>query len=236
MENFFIFFIYFVRIYRKAFFGCGILQPMNHRYIVPASTRPTKRGRPRKTLAERENKPLTKRQELFVKEWVSKDGQITKRDAAIAAGYSVSAAHQRAYELTDPQRSPHVCKAIRDFKAELNKKYAVDYGRHVKDLQRIRDEALDNGAYSAAVAAEKARGQAEGSIYINKSEIRHGSIDQMDRAQVMKALEELKASYEPVATVERVDTEEEIETEDGVELLETDQTSDAEASPSLASG
>ena len=127
-------------------------------------------------------------------------------------------------------------KAIREYKAELDKKYAVDYGRHIKDLQRIRDEALDNGAYSAAVAAEKARGQAEGSIYINKSEIRHGSIDQMDRAQVMKALDELKASYEPIATVERVDIEDETsETQERVKLLETTQTSNTEESPAMAS-
>ena len=45
----------------------------------------------------------------------------------------------------------------------------MSYGRHVRDLQRIRDDALDNGAYSAAVQAEYRRGQAQGDIYINKS-------------------------------------------------------------------
>ncbi len=179
---------------------------MQNRYLIPSSDR-AKRGRPKKTMAERRANKLTKRQELFVHEWVSKDGQITKRDAAIAAGYPAKSAHSRANELTNPQKSPHVCRAIEEFKAELHKKYAVDYKRHIKDLQRIRDEALDNGAYSAAVQAEKARGQAEGSIYINKSEIRHGSIDQMDREQVEKALAELKASYEPVATLEREGTD-----------------------------
>lgn len=103
-------------------------------------------------------------------------------------------------------------------------------------MQRIRDEALDNGAYSAAVAAEKARGQAEGSIYINKSEIRHGSIDQMDRAEVMKALNEIKASYEPVATLERVDSENETsETQERIELLEATPESDKKASAAMAS-
>ena len=95
--------------------------------------------------------------------------------------------------------------------------------------------SCDRIAGTAAVAAEKARGQAEGSIYITKSEVRHGSIDQMDRAQVLKALEELKASYAPVATLERVDTKNEVETEDGVKLLEATQTSDAEASAKVAS-
>lgn len=219
-------------IYIKRF----ILGTMNNRYLIPASDRNTKRGRPHRTLEERENQKLTKRQEFFVKEFVSKDGQATKRDCAIAAGYPPKSAHSRANDLTNPKRSPHVVKAIRVYKAELDKKYAVDYGRHVKDLQRIRDEALDNGAYSAAVAAEKARGQAEGSIYINKSEIRHGSIDQMDRSEVMKALKEIKASYEPVATLERVDSENETsEKKDRVEVLETTEEGDTKASPAMAS-
>ena len=60
-----------------------------------------------------EHKKLTRKQELFVKELVSKDGQITKRDAAINAGYPAGSAHTRATELTNPVRSPHVVKAIR---------------------------------------------------------------------------------------------------------------------------
>ena len=188
--------------------------------MVPASDRREKRGRPPATFEQREGRALTKRQQAFVREWCSQDGQITKRDAAIAAGFAASSAHQRAYEMTNPDVCPHVCKAIRLFQADLDKKYAVNYGRHVKDLQRIRDEALENGAYSAAVQAEKSRGQTAG-LYVTKTEIRHGSIDQMDREQVMKALEELKAQYEPVATVERIDSEEEtVEEEAGVELLE----------------
>ena len=58
--------------------------------------------------------------------------------------------------------------------------------------QKIRDDALANGAYSAAVQAEKARGLAQGNIYVNKSEIRHGSIDSMSKEQVKEALNELK--------------------------------------------
>ena len=188
--------------------------------MVPASDRREKRGRPPATFEQREGRALTKRQQAFVREWCSQDGQITKRDAAIAAGFAASSAHQRAYEMTNPDVCPHVCKAIRLFQADLDKKYAVNYGRHVKDLQRIRDEALENGAYSAAVQAEKSRGQTAG-LYVTKTEIRHGSIDQMDREQVMKALEELKAQYEPVSTVERIDSEKEtVEEEAGVELLE----------------
>lgn len=144
------------------------------------------------------NKRLTRKQELFVKELVSKDGQITMREAAINAGYPERSASQRASELTNPRLQPHVCKAIREYRQELDQKYGVEYQRHLRDLQRIRDQALEAGAYSAAVQAEYRRGQAQGDIYVNKTEIRHGSIDQMSKEEVLKALNELKQVYQPL--------------------------------------
>ena len=141
--------------------------------------------------------PLTRKQEMFVKELVSKDGQITLRQAAINAGYSTSSAHQRAYELTNPNICPHVVNQIKAYREELDQKYGIDYKRHIRDLQVIRDRALENGAYSAAVQAEYRRGQAHGDIYINKSEVRHGSIDTMSKEDVLKALDEIKEGYAP---------------------------------------
>ena len=49
----------------------------------------------------------------------------------------------------------------------------------------IRDRS-----YSAAVNAERLRGQAAG-LYIDRKEIRTGSIDSMSRDDVLKALKEL---------------------------------------------
>ena len=161
------------------------------------------RGRPKATV----NSTLTRRQELFVKELVSKDGQITMREAAINAGYPVSSAHTRAYELTNPNMSPHVVAKIRAYRQELDEKYGVTYQRHLRDLQTIRDLALQNGAYSAAVQAEYRRGQAQGDIYISKSEVRHGSIDSMSKEEVEKALKEIKEQYAPI-TIDVTPTEE----------------------------
>jgi hypothetical protein len=160
---------------------------------VPAVIK-RKAGRPRATKAQL----LTRRQELFVKELVSKDGQITMREAAVNAGYPVSSAHTRAYELTNPHISPHVVAAIQAYRAELDEKFGVNYQRHLRDLQTIRDMALTNGAYSAAVQAEYRRGQAQGDIYVSKSEIRHGSIDSMTKEEVMSALKEIKNTYAPI--------------------------------------
>ena len=146
------------------------------------------RGRPKADSMSR----LTRRQELFVKELVSNDGMITHREAAINAGFPASSAHTRAYEMMNPEICPHVCKAIQSYRDELDEKFGVSYKRHLRDLQRIRDLAIESGAYSAAVQAEYRRGQANGNIYINKSEIRHGTIDSMSKDEVLKALKELK--------------------------------------------
>lgn len=143
-----------------------------------------------KTLTE--DSPLTRRQELFVREIVAKDGQITKYEAAVNAGYAPSSAHVRANELLNPRKCPHVVAAIKRYRDDLDARYGITYQRHLRDLQVIRDAALANGNYSAAVAAEYRRGQAHGDIYVSKSEIRHGTIDNMSKDDVLKELEALK--------------------------------------------
>ena len=87
-------------------------------------------GKPRETRGRppaSTEQPLTRKQELFVKELVSKDGQITLREAAINAGYSATSAHSRAYELTNQHISPHVVAAINSYRRELDEKYGVTY-------------------------------------------------------------------------------------------------------------
>ena len=140
----------------------------------------------------RAERRLTSKQERFIREMVSQDGHITLTEAAINAGYSPKSAASEASKLLNPNINPHVVRKYQEYKAEIEAKYAVNYKRHVRDLQVIRDRAMESGAWSAAVQAEYRRGQAHGDIYISKSEVRHGSIDQMSKEEVMKALEELR--------------------------------------------
>lgn len=144
------------------------------------------------------DKKLTRKQEKFVMELVSNDGMITNREAAVRAGYPATSAHTRAYELMNQNKCPHVVAEINRYREELDEKFGVDYKRHVRDLQKIRDAALDAGAYSAAVQAEYRRGQAQGDIYVSKSEIRHGTIDQMSVKEVELELERIRESFEPI--------------------------------------
>ena len=162
------------------------------------------------------NRKLTRRQEKFVKELVSNDGLITMREAAIRAGYPAASAHARAHELTNSNICTHVVNEISRYRDELDEMYGVGYKKHVRDLQKIRDLALENGAYSAAVQAEYRRGMAQGDIYVSKSEIRTGSIDQMSREDVEKELDRIRQSFEPIIDI----TPEEIDEPDSEESTE----------------
>lgn len=131
----------------------------------------------------------------FVQELVAGDGQITMKEAAIRAGYNVKSASAMAWKLTNPEISPHVVSAIQSYRAELNSKYGTNFDRHMRDLQLIRDKALEAGAYAAAVQAEYRRGQALGTIYVDRKEIRHGTIDSMSKEEVERKLNELRRIY-----------------------------------------
>lgn len=140
-------------------------------------------------------KALNEREWRFVHELVSGEGQVTMKEAAIRAGYSESSAGAVATSLTSPDKHPHVVAAIQEFRRELAEKYGTTFERHMRDMQMIRDRALEAGNYGAAVAAEYRRGQALGTIYIERKEIRHGTIDSMSKEEVMRKLLEIKQLY-----------------------------------------
>lgn len=165
-------------------------------------------GRPavvesRVTAPVRPHKPkvLNPQEWKFVEEFCAGDGHITLKESAIRAGFSEVWAKNRARELTDPEKNPHIVAAIQERRRELGDKYGTTFERHMRDLQVIRDQALQAGAYGAAVQAEYRRGQALGTIYIDRKEIRHGTIDSMSKEEVMRKLEEIKKLYGPGSMV-----------------------------------
>ena len=85
-----------------------------------------------------ENRPLTKKQEKFVRELVENTGRITLREAAERAGYSARGASVRASELTNPAMYPHVVKRILEVRSEMKIKYGIDEDQHLADLWRLR--------------------------------------------------------------------------------------------------
>ena len=147
-----------------------------------------------KPLAQ-QKKVVSPREWKFVQELCANDGAITLREAAIRAGYSPTNASGIARRLTDPRRAPQVVAAIQEFRRELAERYGTNFERHMRDLQKIRDAAMDAGNFGAAVTAEYRRGQALGTIYIERKEIRIGVIDSMSKEDVLRRLTEIQQIY-----------------------------------------
>ena len=170
-----------------------------------------------------QKKSLTSREWTFVQELVAGEGHVTPREAALRAGYAENMAVRVANTLTHPVKNPHVVAAIKEFRREVAEKYGTTYERHMRDLMVIRDKALEAGNYGAAVTAEYRRGQALGSIYVDRKEIRHGTIDSMSKDEVMRKLEEIKKIYGGAqGTIEDIDVRT-IENDTGSEALPEDQ-------------
>jgi phage terminase small subunit len=192
--------------------GRGIPQTTLDKISKPV---PEKSGTGTKT--KKRDQLLTTQEWKFVNEFVSGDGHVTAREAVLRAGYPEKRAKYYAETLTDPNINPHIVAEIQKLRTELSEKYGTTYERHMRDLQLIRDQALSAGAYGAAVQAEYRRGQALGTIYIDRKEIRHGTIDSMSKEEVMRKLEEIKKLYgngSPIIDVTPQQVEQSIEEDD----------------------
>ena len=107
----------------------------------------------------------------------------------------------RASELLNPRKYPLVVKHIQELEAEVNKKYEVTFGRHVKELAKIRDKAIDKGNLTAAVAAEVQRGRAAG-LYVERKEIRTGTLDSLSEIEIKDRIKKLLGDFKPLLEVE----------------------------------
>ena len=133
---------------------------------------------------------LTDRQRIFVKIYTDNEGRLTPTECARQAGYKEERAAVTASELLNGKQHPKVVEAVLAKRAELEKTHEVKLSKHVQELARLRDRSLSEKSYSAAVNAERLRGQAAG-LYIDRKEIRTGSIDSMSREEVLAKLKEI---------------------------------------------
>jgi len=133
---------------------------------------------------------LTERQKSFVNIFVENEGRLTPTECARRAGYKPESANVRASELLNNRNFPNVVRAITKRRAEIEKTHEVKLNKHVQELARLREKSLAEKSFSAAVNAERLRGQAAG-LYVERKEIRTGSIDSMSRDEVLKQLKEM---------------------------------------------
>ena len=156
---------------------------------------------------------LTDKQRIFVQIYTENEGRLTPTECARQAGYAEDRANTTASELLNGKRFPKVVEAVLARRAEIQKTHEVKLDKHVQELARLREKSLAEKSYSAAVNAERLRGQASG-LYIDRKEIRTGSIDSMSRDDVLKALKELgldgqikKEGNNTILSVEKSDSE-----------------------------
>jgi len=150
-------------------------------------------------------KRLTDQQIKFANLLVTEEGRKTATQCAIEAGYSKVWARQSASILQNPKKYPLVVKYIGELREELQKKYDVTFGSHVSELAKLRDEAREKKAWSAAVNAEVARGKAAG-LYIEQKIIRTGKLEDLTTEELEARMKQIMEDYSPI--LEGVEVEE----------------------------
>ena len=142
-------------------------------------------------------KRLTDQQMAFANLLVSEQGRKTATQCAIEAGYAKDSARQAASLLQNPKRYPLVVQYMGSLREEYQKKYAVTFERHVTELGKIRQAAVDKGAWSAAVNAEVARGKAAG-LYVEQKIIRTGKLDDLSAEELEARMKDIVDQYSPI--------------------------------------
>tara|TARA_Y100001937_G_C7041800_1_gene294933 strand:+ start:336 stop:899 length:564 start_codon:yes stop_codon:yes gene_type:complete len=122
---------------------------------------------------------LTDRQKKFCEFIVfgdPKDGTpLSGAEAAYRAGYRTRP-RQAASELQNKKIYPLAVKYRDELKEDLIQKWGINYGKHIEDLGRLRDRSSKLTQMSAAITAEKNRGQASG-LYVERKQIITTKVD-----------------------------------------------------------
>jgi phage terminase small subunit len=149
-------------------------------------------------------KRLTEMQKRFAEYLVYNEGKTTAREAAIAAGYSKDRASVEASELQNPKLSPLVVKYIGELREENQKKYAIDFERHIAELAKIRELAIKRGSFSSAVNAEVNRGKAAG-LYIEQKIIKTGKLEDMSEQELENKMKQIINDYAPILNAKPIE-------------------------------
>ena len=142
-------------------------------------------------------KRLTDQQRRFSELYVYNEGRMTPYECAKEAGYAEESARVRASELRNPKRYPLVVKFIGELREEVQNKYEVTFEKHIKELARLREEALKKGSFSSAVNAEVSRGKAAG-LYIEQKIIKTGKLEDMTEQELETRMKEIVDQYSPI--------------------------------------
>ena len=141
------------------------------------------------------NRPLTEMQKTFARLIVERsfgEHSISNIDCAKKSGYAPESSGQRAYELTNPEIYPNVCKYIEELKNEFRKKNKIDPDRHMGRLNHLGLEAEKNKMFGIAGQMEIARGKVAGYYIERKHILNNPSIDNMNLEQLWQRMKDIK--------------------------------------------
>ena len=141
------------------------------------------------------NKPLTEMQKTFARLIVENsfgENAMSHIDCSKKAGYSPESAGQRAWELTNPEIYPNVCKYIEELKNEFRKKNKIDPDRHMGRLNHLGLEAEKHKMFGIAGQMEIARGKVAGYYIERKAILNNPSIDNMSLDQLYQRMRDIK--------------------------------------------
>ena len=140
-------------------------------------------------------KPVTDKQKEFARLIVAHsfgENSMSHTDIAKKAGYAPESAGQRAYELTNPEICPNVCRYIEELKNEFRKKNKIDPDRHMGRLNHLGLQAEKNKMFGIAGQMEIARGKVAGYYVERKQILNNPSIDNMNLDQLYQRMKDIK--------------------------------------------
>lgn len=106
---------------------------------------------------------LTAKEHAFVCEFL-KTSNATDAYRTVYGEPKPNTAWRNAYKI---RHKPHVAEAIAEAQAEALKNGEVTFEGHIKKLMEIRDEAIADRNWDAAIRAEVNRGKAAG-LYVTR--------------------------------------------------------------------
>ena len=173
----------------------------------------------RYAIAQFKNRPLSKKQQKFVQLYVYHD--LPNYECAHRAGYKHP--QEVSTQLLNSPKFRYVQDRIHELQHIQQQKYEITFEKVARDLQTIRDAALEDGSYGPAVQAELGRAKLAG-LMVDRKEVKYGSISQMDRSEVESRLRELIDSNQLAPVLEARVKQDELAPDD----LDIDDIEDAE--------
>ena len=123
-------------------------------------------------------KKITPQQQKFLNNYVHKD--MTQTSAARDVGYA-----NPTVDATRILQRPIIQERLEEMRLELESKFGVTIAKSVRDLQNIRDMALNNGKYGDAIRAEELRLKATG-LLVNRTHVKIAENSEEDEVEVLE--------------------------------------------------